>query len=228
MIRISGIVRLPGDVDSDIDAVLQIANDRVRLATGRKELGDWPLTQIGVERVSPRSFRMDIAGETVVFLPSNPDLFASLKFVADASRHEPARKRKKRVQEAAARHPAVEAAQVTHDVAAPVPSSPVDGETIEVDLTSQEPAEVGHSHGLLSRTRYLGAQTRDQLRQTGIWPLDRLRALRAEDSLPHEHQHSYGKVTIQAGFERRVCTECGHVSFRPVAEDVFDGSADAS
>jgi hypothetical protein len=238
MIRISGIVRLPDDLDSDIDAVFQIVNDRLRLTTGRTELGSWPLTDVEVRRLSTHAFRLDISGEAIHFLPANPDLFASLQFVDEAVDSGEPKKRPKRsrrfarsiaekpqpsIEEVPAERPEPPADQPERREPEPAPFPSVgdtpEPETIEVDLTEEQIVSSGRHRRLLSRTRYLGAATRDQLRQTGIWPLDRLKALSTEDSLPTEHTHTYQAVTTQAGIVRRVCTECGHVSFMPIDQE---------
>lgn len=226
MIRISGIVRLPNDLDSGIDAIFQIVNDRLRLTSGKTELGSWPLVDVAVSRLSTETFRLDISGEVIHFLPSNPDLFASLQFVDGAVRSTKQKTRSRRSR------------KIEQPAPAPRPESPVEAipvvepieepETIEVDLTDEKVASSGRRRRLLSRTRYLGAATRDQLRQTGIWPLDRLKALSADDSLPEEHTHTYERVTTQAGIVRRVCSECGHVSFLPMDElSVDEGDTDS-
>jgi hypothetical protein len=88
-----------------------------------------------------------------------------------------------------------------------------------VDLTEEKVGAAVRPRRLASRTRFLSATTRDQLRQTGIWPLDRLKALSSEDSVAADHIHTYGVSTIQAGLIRRVCSECGHVSFLPRDDD---------
>lgn len=218
MIRISGIVRLPSDLDSGIDAIFQIVNDRLRLTTGKTELGSWPLVDVGVSRLSTETFRLDIAGEVIHFVPSNPDLFASLQFVDEAVRPTSEKKRPRRSRKVVQPTPTPRPTKESPIEAMPVVETVEEPETIEVDLTDEKVVSSGRRRRLLSRTRYLGAATRDQLRQTGIWPLDRLKALSADDSLPEEHTHKYERVTTQAGIVRRVCTECGHVSFLPLDE----------
>ena len=215
MIRISGVVRLPDDPDTEIRAVLQITNDRLLLKHGRTSLGEWALAEVGVMHLSGQTFELDMAGERIHFLPSNPQLFASLEFVLKAMRppERPPRRRTHRKVPHPAHMPLVGPA--TEYIVAPETQGtrrhqPAE-EHIEIDLTDGAMTSSGLRR-VASRTRHFGAATRDQLRQTGIWSLDRLKALRAEDSLPVEHEHTYGAVTIQAELVRRVCTECGHVS----------------
>jgi hypothetical protein len=213
MIRISGIVRLPDDLDSGITAVIQVVNDQLRLRTGRTDLGSWPIADIDIRRVSAQEFQFVIGDEVINFLPSSPDFFASLQFVEATETTEVKRSKKQR----ASRTPAAAAPRRPEEAAPsspPEPPPPVD-ETIEVDLTEEKVAAPTRQRRLLTRTKHLGATTRDQLRQTGIWPLDRLKAYGPDDSIPPDHIHTYGTSTIQAGLIRRVCSECGHVSFLP-------------
>jgi hypothetical protein len=205
MIRIRGIVRLPSDPESGVDSVIQIMNDRLSLRSGRTDLGSWPLAHVEVQRISNEAFRFNIDHEVLLFLPRDPEFFASLQFV-EATVQRTAEKRKRKKTKAAIVPPAVEETPVFEEQEA-------QEELIEVDLTDEEIALGGR--GLLARTKYIGAATRDQLRQTGIWPLDRLKPLSAEDSRSSAHVHTYGTSTIQAGLVRRVCSECGHVSFAP-------------
>jgi len=233
MIRISGVVQLPDDPGSAIEVVLQIANDRLLLKRARTNLGDWPLADVGVTSLSATVFELNAAGEKIHFLPSNPQLFGSLEFVLKATRRQVQPTPKKKRKNGPERKPAsttVDASLKEHTAvpgkdalppskpAAPEREADSTPEHIEIDL-SEETMAPTRTHRIASRTRYLSAATKDQLRQTGVWPLDRLRALRAEDSLPIEHQHTYLVVTTHAGLVRRVCTECGHVSFGLV-EDI--------
>jgi hypothetical protein len=232
MIRISGIVRLPDDLDSGIDAVVQVVNDQLRLRTGRTDLGKWAIADIEVRQLSPKEFQLVIGDDVLHFLPSSPDFFASLQFVDEEPPVESRRRRKKqRSTEAPAKAPAEAVTTAPQfvppepeDVATPAPPEPPKPpepiepiqESIEVDLTEEKVATApARSRSLFSRTRYFRAATRDQLRQTGIWPLDRLKALGPDDSANSDHIHTYGTTTIQAGLIRRVCSECGHVSFLP-------------
>ncbi|GBE21735.1 hypothetical protein BMS3Bbin01_01087 [bacterium BMS3Bbin01] len=225
MIRISGIVRLPDDPDSGIKAVLQITNDRLTLKHARTSLGEWALPEVRVKRLSGETFEFDIAGERIHFLPSNPQLFESLEFVLNAMRPlKPHRKRTHRKEPHPAQVPLVGPATeyvVTPKTRGTRRHDEPAGEHVEIDLTA-EPMRSGGLHRVASRTRHLGTTARDQLRQTGVWPLDRLKALRAEDSLPIEHEHTYGAVTIQAEIARRVCTGCGHVSLALVDDSPTD------
>lgn len=247
MIRVSGVVRLPDDPEG-IEVVLQIVNDRLVFKRARTSLGDYAVSDVGVTQLSPELFELDIEGERIHFLPSNPQLFASLEFVLHAARRPievPKKKRRRhkdqeptpqRIDERPKHEPQLEpdALPTEHQtpkerepVQEPAPkppeapsAGPLDqqaAEEIEVDL-NEELVASRRSNRFAARTKYLGAATRDQLRQTGIWPLDRLKALRDEDSLPEEHEHTYLAVTTHAGLIRRVCTECGHVSLA-LAED---------
>lgn len=226
MIRISGIVRLPDDPDSGIKAVLQITNDRLLLKHARTCLGEWPLAEVGVTHLSEQTFELDIAGERIHFLPSNPQLFESLEFVLNAMRplekHHQKRTHRKEPHPA---HmplvgPATEYVVTPEDRGTRRYDEPAE-EHIEIDLTVERMTPSG-LHRAASRTRHFGAAARDQLRQTGIWPLDRLKALSAEDSVPIEHEHTYGAVTVQADLVRRVCTGCGHVSLALVDDSPAD------
>jgi len=153
----------------------------------------------------------------ISFLPSNPDFFASLNFVEATQTTEVKRRKKQRPSQA----PAAPAPPQPEEAAPPSPPEPPPpaDETIELDLTDEKAGALVRPRRLLTRTRYLGAATRDQLRQTGIWPLDRLKAFGPDDSVPSDHIHTYGTSTIQAGLIRRVCSECGHVSFLPTEND---------
>ena len=222
-------------------------NDRLVLKRARTSLGDYALSDVGVTQLSPELFELDIEGERIHFLPSNPHLFASLEFVLHAARRPievPKKKRRRhkdqkptppRTDDRPQHKPRPTVALPTEHQSPPEqepvrepvpkppeapPAEPPDQQAaaeIEVDL-SDELVAPRRSNRFATRTRYLGAATRDQLRQTGIWPLDRLKALRDEDSLPEEHEHTYLAVTTHAGLIRRVCTDCGHVSLT-LAED---------
>ena len=213
MIRISGIVRLPDDLDSGIPAVIQVVNDQLRLRTGRTDLGSWPIADVDIRRVSAQEFQFLIGDEVIDFLPSSPDFFASLQFVEAKQTTEVKRSKKQR----AARAPTPATPRQREEVTPPSPPKPPPPveETIELDLTEEKVAAPTRQRRLLTRTKHLSATTRDQLRQTGIWPLDRLKAYGPDDSIPPDHIHTYGTSTIQAGLIRRVCSECGHVSFLP-------------
>ncbi|MFZ0493657.1 MAG: hypothetical protein WAM81_10735 [Acidimicrobiia bacterium] len=212
MIRISGIVRLPDDLDSGITAVVQVLNDQIRLRTGRTDLGNWPIGDIEIRRISAREFQFVIGDEVINFLPSSPDFFASLQFVEATETTEVKRRKKQR----SSQPPAAPTPPQPKEAAPPSPPEPPPpaDETIELDLTDEKVGALIRQR-LVTRSRHLGATTRDQLRQTGIWPLDRLRELGPDDSVPSNHIHTYGVSTIQAGLIRRVCSECGHVSFLP-------------
>jgi hypothetical protein len=214
MIRISGIVRLPDDLDSGITAVVQIVNDQLRLRTGRTDLGSWPIADVDINRVSPQEFQLVIGDDVINFQPTNPDFFASLQFVEAAHQTTGVKKRKK---QRAARAPGDTRPPRPEEAASPIPPEPPPpaDETIELDLTEEKVAAPTRPRRLLTRTKNLSAATRDQLRQTGIWPLDRLKAYGPDDSVAPDHIHTYGTSTIQAGLIRRVCSECGHVSFLP-------------
>ncbi len=59
---------------------------------------------------------------------------------------------------------------------------------------------------------HLALRISDQLRQTGIVPLDRLPGLDGRRRPSADHQHSFFEHRLPGGLVRNVCHDCGHVS----------------
>ncbi len=72
-----GRVRIPGDVDPGLDAVLKLDRGTITITTGGEVLGSWGGNHVRVLPEGDGDFLMSLAGEDLYFTPDSPADFAS-------------------------------------------------------------------------------------------------------------------------------------------------------
>lgn len=72
--RFNGEVATGGD---RLPVEVSLDEDELRLNTPHSEIGAWPLTEVQVFPLGNGSFKLSIGGEEAVFVPEQPDAFAS-------------------------------------------------------------------------------------------------------------------------------------------------------
>lgn len=68
--------RLQGPSLEPSTVLIDIADERLRIASGRRRLGSWSLESISAERTSIYKFSLDIEGEIFEFYPDDPSTFS--------------------------------------------------------------------------------------------------------------------------------------------------------
>jgi hypothetical protein len=68
--------RLQGPDLEPSTVIIQIADGRFRIASGRIKLGSWRLDQVQTERLSIYRFSLDISGDLFEFTPEDPTAFS--------------------------------------------------------------------------------------------------------------------------------------------------------
>ena len=68
--------RLQGPNREPNTVTIQIADGRLRIASGRIKLGSWSLDEIHAERLSIYRFALKISGEVFEFVPEDPNAFS--------------------------------------------------------------------------------------------------------------------------------------------------------
>jgi len=69
--------QLQGESDHfPMPVVVQVDDGRLRMWSGRKRLGSWPLPEVTAERVSPFRFRLVIENQRFSFNPEDPTGFS--------------------------------------------------------------------------------------------------------------------------------------------------------
>jgi hypothetical protein len=71
-----GSVLLPGEEGPGLDATIEMESDKVRLTSGEDELGSWGHRDLDVRPSGKGAFKLNLAGEELVFTPSSPSSFA--------------------------------------------------------------------------------------------------------------------------------------------------------
>ena len=69
--------RLQGPHLEPSGVLIDIADDRFRVSTGRRQIGSWPLSKINVERTSIYRFDLEIEGDHLDFYPDDPSTFSN-------------------------------------------------------------------------------------------------------------------------------------------------------
>lgn len=67
-------LRLPGQTKIPVSVVVDISDERLKLTSGERVLGDWPLDQISVVSL-PDGFHLNLEGEEIVLSVSEPSTF---------------------------------------------------------------------------------------------------------------------------------------------------------
>lgn len=71
-----GRLRLPGQTKLPVGVVVDISNERLKLTTGERVLGDWPLKKVKASAAAD-GFHLDLDGEAIVLSMLDPASFAS-------------------------------------------------------------------------------------------------------------------------------------------------------
>jgi hypothetical protein len=74
MVQFTG--RLQGQKLEPSSVLIDIADGRFRVSSGRLQLGSWSLDRIAAERTSIYKFGLDIDGEHFDFYPNDPSTFS--------------------------------------------------------------------------------------------------------------------------------------------------------
>ncbi len=56
---------------------VETVDDQIRIATGRTQMGSWPLSEVSVQRVSIYRFSLEIEGDALEFFPEEPSEFSN-------------------------------------------------------------------------------------------------------------------------------------------------------
>lgn len=75
MTSFDGRLRLPGQTKLPVGVVVDISNDRMKLTTGDRVLGDWPLKKVNAS-AAVDGFHLDLDGEAIVLNMVDPASFA--------------------------------------------------------------------------------------------------------------------------------------------------------
>ena len=63
--------------DTDVQVILGLDDDRVRLSAGGTEIGDWPLEECEIDDAGDGVYTITAENETLEFMPASPGAFAA-------------------------------------------------------------------------------------------------------------------------------------------------------
>ena len=93
--------RLQGPDLEPTSVSVETVDDRIRIATGRTQLGSWPLSDVSVQRLSIFRFSLELEGDALEFFPEEPSEFSNaLGAVIDLTQPRGRFGLKERIQEA--------------------------------------------------------------------------------------------------------------------------------
>jgi hypothetical protein len=230
VVTIPGSVSVPGDAEL-LRVRLVVSNGRVTLRSGEAELGSWSLTSVEIVPTGDGAFGFTADGETITFLPDEPDAFSQLAIITT---HTTKGRRRRKVEKSTttskAGNPAkavrpVEAgtagtAAVPPPAASPPParrsrtSPPPSANRVMPSKAGRDRGKAvarGAQHVAAGATRRAWLFALDQARDKNLFGLDRVQV--TDDMRAGAHEHTWDH-RIANGIAKHICTACGKVRLR--------------
>jgi hypothetical protein len=208
VMTIPGSVSVEGDADP-LRVRLVVSNDRISLRSGEAELGSWALASVDVAPTRDGSFDFTADGETIRFMPDEPDAFSQLAMITTRTTRRSRRRRK---------------AESAKPAAAPAPPQPrpaVRSERPKASVprsTAKQRRDAGRATSEAAQRMASGAVKRawlftlDRARDKNLFGLDRVQVtdeMRADE----DHEHTWDR-RIANGLAKHICTACGKVRLK--------------